>query len=110
MSVLTIQAGGLAVQGPNEIRVYQFDWGEKNLPAGVEISGAPVWTLTLISPIGAALMTKDQESLVTGNRKAQVRLQGGVVGARYLVACQILTNETPPATKQQSFTIVVQVR
>jgi hypothetical protein len=104
---LTIRAGGLALQDPSDSRVYVFDWDDENLPAGVEISGAAVWTITAVHPSTATLMTKDQESLVTGNRKAQLRLLGGVAGARYNIACKITTNETPAQIKEQSFNVWV---
>ena len=110
MSDIIIDAGNLAIQDPSDILVYVFDWGTENLPVGVEISGAATWTITAISPTSATLMTKDQESILTGNRKAQVRLQGGQADARYNIACKITTNESPPQTKEQSFEILVQDR
>lgn len=106
---LTVQAGELFVQDPSDIRVYVFSW-DTNLASGVQISGSATWTITAVNPSDATLMTKDQESLVSGNRKAQVRLQGGTADARYRVACKITTNESPSQTKEQSFDILVQNR
>lgn len=109
MSV-TIQAGQRALHDPSDIRLYVFDWDADNLPVGVEITGAATWTISAVAPTTANLMTKDQESIVSGNRKAQVRLQGGDAGATYNIACKITTNETPSQTKEQSFVILVRQR
>lgn len=106
---LTIQAGELVVQDPSDVRVYRFDWTD-NLGTGVEITGSATWTLSAIAPSDATLITKDQESIVTGNTKAQVRIQGGTADSRYRVACKVTTNETPSQTKEQSFDILVQNR
>lgn len=109
MSV-TIRAGKTAKQDPSDIRLYTFDWDAINLPATVEISGSATWTISAVRPYNATLMTKDQESILSGNRKAQVRLQGGQVGALYNIACKITTNETPSQTKEQSFFVLVENR
>lgn len=106
----TIRAGQIAFQDPSDIRVYVFDWDADNLPGVVEISGSATWTISVVAPTGAALMTKDQESILSGNRKAQVRLTGGVAGAIYNIACKITTNETPAQTKEQSFLVRVEDR
>lgn len=107
---ITVHSSDLVVQDPSDIRVYVFDWDADNLPTGVEISGAATWTITAVVPSDATLMTKDQESILSGNRKAQVRLQGGMNGARYNIACKVTTNESPAQTKEQSFDILVQHR
>ena len=107
---LTVYAGDLVVQDPSDIRIYVFDWGTSNLATGVEIAGSATWTITAVAPSDATLITKDQESIVSGNRKAKVRLQGGTNGARYNIACKITTNETPAQTKEQSFDMLVQHR
>jgi hypothetical protein len=106
----TIRAGDMAVQDPSDIRVYTFDWDAENLPPGVIISGAALWTISTVGPLDATVMTKDQETIVSGSRKAQVRLQGGQHGARYNIACKITTNESPPQTKEQSFDMLVENR
>jgi hypothetical protein len=107
---LTVHSGDLVVQDPSDARVYVFDWGAENLPALVEISGAATWTLTTLYPVGATALTKDNESVLVGNRQAQVRLQGGQHGAKYNVACRITTNESPAQTKEQSFDVLVENR
>lgn len=109
MSV-TIKAGELSRQDPSDIRLYTFDWDASNLEALVEIAGAATWTVSAVRPTTATLLTKDQESILAGNRKAQVRLQGGTLGALYNIACKITTNETPSQTKEQSFFVLVENR
>lgn len=107
---ITVQSGQVVVQDPSDIRVYVFDWDAENLPDGAAISGSATWTISAVIPSDATLMTKDQESILSDNRKAQVRLQGGTVGARYNIACKISTNESPQQTKEQSFDILVEHR
>lgn len=107
---ITVQAGKQVTQDPSDIRVYVFDWDALNLPDTAEISGSATWTISAVRPANATLLTKDQESILVGNRKAQVRLQGGQVGALYTIACKITTNETPSQTKEQSFFMLVENR
>lgn len=81
---------------------------------------------TYWSLVGAAL-TKDSESRLTGveatalltamgiprtvtgdNRFTQVRLAGGTLGQTYEIANKVVTNESPPQTKEKSFRIVIE--
>lgn len=86
--------GETITKDPNAARVIQWNWDARNLPTGVEIT-ASSW---IIGGPDSAL-TKDQESVVTGNRKTQVRLSGGTLGGKYTVTNRIVTNETPAQTK-----------
>lgn len=108
---LTVQAGDLVEMDPSDVRVFDFDWST-NLGTGVEISGSATWTITAVSPSDATVPVKDNESIVTGNQIARVRLNvtGATANARYNIACKITTNESPSQTKEQSFDILVQNR
>jgi hypothetical protein len=53
-------------------------------------------------------LTFDQDSILTGNRKTQVRLIGGTLGALYQLDNTIVTNESPAQTKQRSIKILVE--
>ncbi len=108
----SIQAGGLAVFDPSDKRVLQFNWDSTNaLATGVEIT-ASVWTITAISQSGVTALTKDNESVVAGNRKTQVRLLAttATLGDSYYVENKITTNETPAQEIEQGFRVVVQNR
>lgn len=112
MSV-TITAGGLVVLDPGDKRVIQFDWGTDTLAAGVEIaSSGSTFTITAIKQNGATALTKDQESIVTGNRKTQLRLLAttATAGDRYRVDNTIVTNESPAQTHDQGFYVLIQNR
>jgi hypothetical protein len=110
MSTLTIAAGDEVVKDPADIQVYQFDWDADNLAAAVTITSS-VWTITAIAPsaIDAAL-TKDNESILAGTRKTQVRLLAGTRGQTYEVANKIVTSENPTQTKERSVRVLVQNR
>jgi hypothetical protein len=110
MSV-TVDAGDTVILDPADIRVIDFDWDTRNLASGVSISTS-TWTITAIKQSGATALTKDNESIVTGNRKTRVRLIATTAtrGDKYEVASKITTSETPSQTKEQSFTVVIQSR
>jgi hypothetical protein len=116
MSLTVNCENALVRQDPSDARIYTFDWQPNFSSGSAAISGSATWTITTISPIGATVMTKDQEAIVVSptsgiaNRGARVRLQGGQDGGRYNIACKITTNESPSQTKEQSFDILVQNR
>jgi hypothetical protein len=107
---LTVQAGELVPFDPSDIRVIDFNWAD-NLGSAA-ISGSATWTITAVEPASATVPTKDNESILSGNQIAQVRINvtGATANARYNIACKITTNETPSQTKEQSFDILVQNR
>ena len=108
MSVVVISPGDLVTKDPADIKVYQFDWDTENLPATVTISTS-TFTITAISPsLTDTVLTKDQESILSGNRKTQLRLSVGTVGQVYEIANKIVTSETPAQTKERSFRVLVE--
>ena len=94
---LTIEDKGLALQDPDESRVYTFDFDDR-LAAGVTITTA---TFT-ITPASTGL-TKDNPS--TTARTASVRLIGGTMGVSYRINCKIVTDESPSQTIDTWFTL-----
>lgn len=104
---ITIRDGGLATKDPADISTYKFDWDTFHLAAGVTIS-THVFTITVIFPVGDTALTKDQESILAGNRSTQLRLTGGTLGAQYRIHDKIVTNETPAQTKERSFYLLVE--
>lgn len=99
--------GDLVEQGPNDVRVYVFDWDARNLPAAVTIDSS-VFTVTAVHPASAAALTVDNELILSGDRKTWLRLSGGALGATYDIANRIVTNETPAQTKELSFRLLIQ--
>ena len=103
MSALTIRPGQTVEKDPSAIKVYEFDWtnwlAASPLGSSAQISGSPVFTIG-----GAdAVLTKDQESVVSGNLKTRVRLSAGTLGVTYMVSCKVSTNESPAQTDERSF-------
>ena len=81
--------------------VYTFDFDSFNLATGVQLSS--VGTFAFDPDDG--VLTRDNEALVTGNRKTTLRLKGGTKGRDYVVSNTITTNETPTQTKKKKFTL-----
>ena len=105
---ITIEDGGLVVMDPSDVSVYTFDWDTRHLEASVTISTSS-FSIAVITP-GYSALTKDNESILSGSRKTSVRLSAAVLGVKYRIQNQIVTNETPPQTKERSFYVVGQNR
>lgn len=110
MSVLTVRPGDLVTFDPSDIRVLEFDWDDENLAVAATI----VTSVFIIKPLRGYVvsLTKDNESVLTGDRKTQVRVNATTarVGQQYRLSNKILTSETPAQTKEQSIEILVQNR
>jgi hypothetical protein len=102
---LTISDGQSAIKDPNSVEVYVWDWDAEHLAASAEISTS---TFTITGP--DSTLTQDEASILSGNRKAQVRLTGGTVGKVYTVTNRIVTNETPAQTKDASLRLLIRER
>lgn len=105
----TIRAGGLLVLDPGDSRVIQFDWDTEGLPEGVQINTS-TFTITTVKQNGATILTKDNPSVLAGNRSTQVRLIGttATTGDQYLVMNEIVTAESPTQTIQRQIRVLVQ--
>jgi hypothetical protein len=104
-----IQAGGTIVLDPSDERVILFDWDDTDvLASGVEISSS-TYTITAIRQSGTAL-TKDNESIVAGNRKTQARLLATTasIGDAYWVSNKVTTNEVPAQKIEQRYKVLIQ--
>lgn len=108
MGTIELEPYALTIQDPNDKKVYFFDWDAENLGVGVTIIQSS-FTISALTPSTTdALLSKDQETLVTGNRITQVRLFGGTRGQVYEIANQIITSESPAQTKERSFRLLIQ--
>ncbi len=110
MSTVTIRPGNTVVLDPSDKRVVQFDWDAENLAAAVTITSA--WTITAEKQNGAQPLGKDNPSVLSGNRKTQVRLDAttATVGDEYILANTVTTNESPAQVKEQSIRVLIQDR
>jgi len=108
MSAVIVPPGTEVPKDPSDIKVYQFDWDTNNLAATVTISTS-TWTITAIAPLQVeTALTKDNETILAGNRKTQLRLLGGTLGQKYEIANKIVTSETPAQTKERSFRVFIE--
>jgi hypothetical protein len=106
MAAQTIDPGDLVVKDPSAIKVYQFDWTSYLTDLGVETIAQSSFTIT--GP--DSVLTKDNESVIVGNLKTQLRLSAGTLGATYIVANKIVTNASPANTDERSFFVLVEDR
>jgi hypothetical protein len=107
MATVTISPGALVTKDPSDIKVYIFDWDAENLAAAVSITTSS-FSITAIRPAADTALTKDNESILSGSRKTQLRLTAGTLGALYEITNRIVTNETPAQTKERSFRVLVE--
>lgn len=99
----TTTTAKLVTKDPNSKEVFRWNWDEAHLAAGVTIADSQ-WIVA--GPDSA--LTKDQESVVTGNRKTQLRLSGGTLGRKYKVTNRITTSESPDQAKDWTVEFVIQ--
>ena len=111
MATVTVKPGDTIVYDPADVRTVVFDWDNDNLATSVETSTS-TFTITTVTQNGATILTKDNPSILTGNRKTQVRLIAttATAGDVYELANTIVTNESPTQTKEQSIRVLVQNR
>ena len=103
----TIRPGDTYVIDPSDKRVVTFDWS--GLASGVEISTS-TFTIGTLKQNGLTILTKDNPTIVAGNRGTQVRLDAttATVGDRYTLANAVVTNESPAQTIERQINILVQ--
>lgn len=106
---LTVQDGALVTKDPADVSVYVFDWDAEHLASTVTIASS-TFTITAIRPSTDTALTKDNPSVLSGNRKTQIRISAGTLGALYRVDNAIVTSESPTQTKERSFFLRVEQR
>lgn len=110
-STTVLVGGSLVSKDPLEVLVYTFDWDSAANPENVAL-GATIttstFTVTAIHPAGDVALVLDQASILTGNRKTQVRATGGTLGALYLIRNQVVTTEAPTETKERSVQVLLE--
>jgi len=106
---ISIDDGGLVIKDPLDARVYTFDWDILgNLAPTVQLASVGTFTITVLDGANTTPLTKDNESLVAGNRKTQLRLSAGTPGTKYKIENQIVTTETVPQTKNRLFYLKIE--
>jgi hypothetical protein len=105
----TIRAGGLLILDPGDKRVIQVDWDTEALTSGVSISTS-TFTIGTVKQNGATILTKDNPSIVSGNRKTQVRLDAttATAGDKYTLSNTVVTNESPAQTIERQIEIRIE--
>ena len=99
--------GSLIVKDPQSDEPQGFDWTTwlTELGPGVTISTS-VWTIT--GP--DSVLTKHDESIVTGNLKTQAYFAAGTAGRKYTITNHVVTNSAPAVTDERSFTYLISNR
>jgi hypothetical protein len=96
--------GSLVMKDPSSDEPQGFDWTAWLAELGPTVAIATsTWTIS-----GAdAVLTKHDDSIVTGNRKTQAYFAAGTVGKKYVVTNRITTNSAPPVTDERSFQYLI---
>lgn len=104
-----INAGGTIVFDPSDKRVVIFDWDRQALETSVTIDTS-TWTITAVRQSGATALTSDNATIVSGDRKTQIRLLAttATLGDIYWVSNKIVTDENPVQEIEQRFRVIVQ--
>jgi hypothetical protein len=99
--------GSLIIKDPGSDEPQGFDWTTwlAELGAGVAI-GTSIWTIT--GP--DVLLTKHDETIVTGAKKTQAYFAAGTLGKKYTIVNRVITNSSPPVTDERSFQYLIQNR
>ncbi len=105
MAAITISPGDLVPKDPAAEKVYQFDWTDYLTDLGSIIAST---SFTITGP--DAILTKDNEGVIAGNLKTQLRLKAGTLGGLYIVTNQIVDTSSPPNTDERSFEVLVENR
>jgi len=99
----TIRSGGTTIKDAGSAEFFVLDWDADVLPNAVTIASSS-WTIS-----GAdAILTSSNPSVLTGDRKTQVKLSAGTQGVTYVVTNQIVTNESPSQTLERSFKVKIE--
>jgi hypothetical protein len=106
----TIEDGELVRMDPADISVFSFDWDTRFLTLGVAIASSSFTVTPILAASPAGTLADDSASILAGNRSTQIRLDatGAVLGEKYEIANQIVTNESPAQTKERSFFVLVE--
>ena len=101
------QPGDLVQKDTNSDEPYGFNWTAwlEELGEGVQISNS-VWTIA--GP--DAVMTKHDETIVTGGLKTQAFFAAGTSNTKYTVTNRVTTNSSPAVTDERSFQVYVTQR
>lgn len=99
----TIRSGGLTTKDSGSAEFFILDWDAETLAASVTISTS-TWSIS--GP--DSVLTSANASILTGDRKTQVKLSAGTAGAKYTVTNQIVTNESPSQTLERSFKVLIE--
>lgn len=108
---LTIRSGGAVTKDPDSAELFIMDWDTESLEPTVTIASS-AWAISggdsSTVPLPATALAYDNGSILTGNRKTQLRLKLGTLGRIYTVTNTIVTNESPAQTIDASFKALVQ--
>lgn len=97
MTTPTLEPGTPIAKDPDASKTYTFDWTDYLTDLGQTISAS---TFAISGP--DAILTKDNDGIVVGNLKTQLRLIGGTLGATYVVTNHITTNGSPATIDDRS--------
>lgn len=100
------KVGETVPKDPDSTEPYGIDWTAYLAElGGAVLVGTSEWE---VSPAGELTLTN--QTIVSGSKKTQVTLSGGVVGKTYTVRNRIETNSIPVVIDDRSFYVQVKQR
>lgn len=101
--------GDTLAKDPSAELTHEFNWADW-LGEDAELASSSWFISGGDTGVGApaSVLVYDNASIVTGNKKAVLRLKAGTLNAKYTVTNRIVTNETPPQTDDR--TIYIKIR
>lgn len=108
MSIVTVSPGACVQLDASDKKMVIFDFDTSNLAVGVQLASYVI-TIAAVQQNGLTALTKDNDSLVTGNRKVTLRLLAttATLGDCYTVAVKGITNESPAQEKEYSIQVLI---
>lgn len=107
---ITVPDGTLVPKDPSEILIYVFDWDAENLPVGVSIASENSTITGMSGDITTSPAAITAHTILSGNRKVQIRVSGGALGSKWRLSNFVVTNESPDQRKERSIFILVEDR
>lgn len=101
---MTRKPGALILKDPSSDEPQGFDWTDwlAELGTGVTIATS-TWTIS--GP--DSILTKHNESIVTGDLKTQAYFAAGTPGSKYTVTNRVVTDSSPAVTDERSFQYLI---
>jgi hypothetical protein len=102
---IRIHTGGLLKLDPDADEAFEVDWNAQHLPQGVGLTSS-TWVVAGVR--GAASLDDHDPAAGRVTRVFLNGITGITEGQKYRITNRIVTDTTPPETKDASFTVLIE--